>query len=396
MSLTQGLASPRTPLRRFLDRELSAGTRPLRATYRAQLPPALVLPGDGVGYEAGTVGTAIDQRLRLAFTSASPVDAATMIGVDNIQTTGKILADVTAELDSSSAWDIMENVGQQLVQQLRTVVTELQPDDRTKPMVRAAEEEEHLSRLLLVAAWYALNCRNPMAFPLTPLCKTAFAAPREFTLESLLALPHPDLVEDVLAQLHVSEDGPLERLRDQTTPAVSLPGPTFDGSAHVSADADLIAGETLIDFKSTRRVHEFSRVTIQQLLGYVLMDYTDHYKIDAVGIHLTRAGILITWPVENYLALLGARRRDLPELRAAFTKLLSYTGCRADDDPLPEQLRDLERLLTDIAPIIPAGCCRVCAQPLARPLISPGRPRLYCTPFCTQRSQSLRRHGWLD
>lgn len=301
MSITQGLSSPQTPLRRFLDRELSAGTRPLRVTYRSQLPTALVLPGEGVVYEAGTVGTAIDQRLRLAFTSATPVDAAAIIGVDNIQAMGKFLADMTAGLAPNGAWDVMEDVGQQLTQQLHTTVAELQPDDRTKPMVRAAEEEEHLTRLLLAAAWYALNCRNPVAFPLTPLCKAAFAAPHEFTFERLLALPHPDLVEDVLAQLHVSGDGRLERLRDQTAPADCLPGPTFDGSAQVSADADLIAGGTLIDFKSTRRVHEFSLVTIQQLLGYVLMDYTDHYKIDAVGVHLTRAGTLITWPLEDYL-----------------------------------------------------------------------------------------------
>ncbi|WP_331726438.1 hypothetical protein [Streptomyces uncialis] len=36
MSLTSGLISPRTPLRRFLDRELSAGPKPLRESFRAQ------------------------------------------------------------------------------------------------------------------------------------------------------------------------------------------------------------------------------------------------------------------------------------------------------------------------------------------------------------------------
>jgi hypothetical protein len=395
MSLTQGLSSPRTPLRRFLDRELSAGARPLRATYRARLPIRLVLPGDGVGYEAGTVGTAIDQRLRLAFTSGAPVDAATMIGVDNVRATGRFLAASTGEPGPDGAWDVMEDVGQQMTQQLRSTVTKIRPDDRTKPIVRAVEEEEHLARLLLAAAWYALNCRNPVAFPLTPLCKSAFTAPHEFTLEKLLALPHPHLVEDMLAQLQASDASLLKELRDRTTPADCQPGPTFDGSAHVSADADLIAGGTLIDFKSTRRVHYFSQVTIQQLLGYVLMDYSDQYKIDTVGIHLTRAGALISWPLEDYLALLGARRRDLPELRAAFTKLLSYTGCRADDDPLPEQLPGLEQLLAGLAAAVPAGCCRVCAQPLIRPFISSGRPRLYCSQFCAQRSGSLRRRGWL-
>jgi len=83
MNLTQGLVSPRTPLRRFLDRELSAGLRRVRAAYRSQLPTSsLILSGQGVGYEVGTIGTAIDQRLRLAFTSSAPVDAATLLGVD--------------------------------------------------------------------------------------------------------------------------------------------------------------------------------------------------------------------------------------------------------------------------------------------------------------------------
>ena len=36
MSLVDGLRSPHTPLRRFLDRELSASPRPLRDSYRAQ------------------------------------------------------------------------------------------------------------------------------------------------------------------------------------------------------------------------------------------------------------------------------------------------------------------------------------------------------------------------
>ncbi|MFC5900749.1 hypothetical protein [Streptomyces zhihengii] len=73
MSLTSGLHSPRTPLRRFLDRELSAGPRPLRESFRAQhRSDQVLLPGPGVGTEAGTVGTAIDQRLRLAFTGPRP------------------------------------------------------------------------------------------------------------------------------------------------------------------------------------------------------------------------------------------------------------------------------------------------------------------------------------
>ncbi|MEU9438176.1 hypothetical protein [Streptomyces sp. NPDC048252] len=84
MSLVDGLKSPHTPLHRFLDRELSAGTKPLRDSYRAQQNRAahVLLPPPGAGTEGGTVGTAIDQRLRLAFTVAAPVDDASLVGIE--------------------------------------------------------------------------------------------------------------------------------------------------------------------------------------------------------------------------------------------------------------------------------------------------------------------------
>ncbi|MDQ0847496.1 hypothetical protein [Streptomyces sp. V1I6] len=55
--LVDGLRSPRTPLRRFLDRELSAGASQLRHNYRAQhRTDRILLPPPGVGTEAGTAG----------------------------------------------------------------------------------------------------------------------------------------------------------------------------------------------------------------------------------------------------------------------------------------------------------------------------------------------------
>ncbi|MFJ3086755.1 hypothetical protein [Streptomyces sp. NPDC086838] len=67
MSLTTGLRSPHSPLRRFLDRELSAGAGALRQNFRAQhRAEHILLPPPGVGTEAGTVGMAIDHRLRLS------------------------------------------------------------------------------------------------------------------------------------------------------------------------------------------------------------------------------------------------------------------------------------------------------------------------------------------
>ncbi|MEV7011999.1 hypothetical protein [Streptosporangium sp. NPDC051022] len=389
MSLTQGLKSPRTPLRRFLDRELSAGSHPLRANYRARLPiRPPILPGEGVGYEAGTVGTAIDQRLRLAFTCAEPVDAATADGIENSRITARFLR--------CQPWQAIAEVGRQLAEQLTTTVAELQLDDRDQPMMRADDDEERLARMLLAAAWYALNYRNPFAFPDTPLYKSALADPGTFTLKTLLAVPHRHLVDDLLAQMHAASNGTLARLRERTSAERCRPGPTFDGSVHVAADADLIADGILVEFKSTRRVHAFDLVTIQQLLGYTLMDYTDTHHIDQVGIYLSRVATLITWPLEDYLALLGVRRRDLVELRAAFATLLAYQGCRADDDPLPHQLAGTEHLLADLAATVPPSCCLVCAQPLIATNFTTNGIRRYCSAWCNQRAPTLRRHGWLD
>ncbi|MEU4411503.1 hypothetical protein AB0F88_43970 [Streptosporangium sp. NPDC023963] len=388
MSLTSGLKSPRTPLRRFLDREVTAGSTRLRANYRARLPlHPPILPGEGVGYEAGTVGTAIDQRLRLAFTCAEPVDAATVDGIKNCLLTARTLR--------GQPWQVIAEVGQQLAEQLTTAVAELQLDGRGQPMMRADDDEERLARMLLAAAWYALNYRNPFAFPDTPLCKAALADPRGFTLKTLLAVPHRHLVDDLLAQLHAAEDGALNRLRARTPAELCRPGPTFDGSAYVSADADLIADGVLVEFKSTRNIHAFDLVTIQQLLGYTLMDYTDAHRIDQVAVYLSRAGTFINWPLEDYLALLGTRRRDLVELRTVFATLLAYEGCRADDDPLPHQLADVERLLADLVAPVPAGCCLVCAQPLAAMNFTTARIRRYCSAWYSQRAVTLRRRGWL-
>ncbi|MFI6098151.1 hypothetical protein ACIA8G_21535 [Lentzea sp. NPDC051213] len=343
-----------------------------------------------MGFEAGTVGTAIDQRLRLAFSAAAPVDAATALGVAHCRA-------VVSEPGPfrRDHWKALAKVGQQLLAAIKVTVADLDLDARGEPMLRSDEDEQRLARMLLAAAWYALSYRVPIAFIDTPLFQAAIQHPRRFTLKSLLEVPHRDLVADVQAQLDLAEASPLAALRARSTSGRCSPGPVFDGSADVTADADLIVDGVLIDFKSTRRVHDFPLVTMHQLLGYVLMDYSDQYEIDEVGMYLTRAGALVTWPLEDYLALLGTRRRDLGELRTAFAALLGYRGCRADNDPLPEQQFGVDQLLVDLAPVIPDECCRVCGVPLAQNMFR-SNARKYCSRFCSGRAHTLRRHGWLD
>jgi hypothetical protein len=358
MSLVDALRSPHTPVRRFLDRELSAGAKPLRASYRAQhrADHVLLLP-PGVGTEAGTVGTAIELTAGISGTGPR-----------------------------------LHTVGGELAARLTETVRRLDLDNRDLPLDRAQDEEEDLARLLIAAAWYQVLARTAIGFTFTPLAE---AAPAAFTLPRLLALRHQDLVADVTAQLHHAAHGPLEALRARTRPGNCTGGPTFAG-ARISADADLVVDGLLLDFKSARRpLAEMTQRTAWQLTGYLLLDATDRYRIDTVGLYLTRSAVLATWPVDDYLALLGACRRDLTELRQVFAELLDGSQRRQPDARFYAPRKDaarIRKLLQRLAPAAGPGCCPVCTQPL--PDATRGT-RTFCTPWCRGRAQTLRRRGLL-
>lgn len=244
--------------------------------------------------------------------------------------------------------------------------------------------------MLIAAAWYQVGARTPIGFAYTPLAKAAFEAPDSFTLARLLELAHRDLVADITAQLHTAAGGPLQALRARTGPEDCVGGPTFAG-ARITADADLAVAGLLLDFKSTRRpLAGMSQATAWQLTGYLLLDAIDRYRMDSLGLYLTRSGILATWPVEDYLALLGACRRDLAHLRVVFADLLA--GCQADARYASGEEESVRQLLKRLAPVAGPGCCPVCIQALPEPT---RRPREFCSPWCRGRAQVLRRRGLL-
>ncbi|MFJ2847664.1 hypothetical protein ACIPD2_39540 [Streptomyces griseofuscus] len=315
------------------------------------------MPGPGVGTEAGTVGTAIDYRLRLAFTAAEPVDHVARLG---------ILLTGSYECDARQR---MRDVGEELMERLQETVMRLQLDNQELPMDRAHEEED-LARLLIASAWYQVNYRTSIGFAFTPLAIAAREDPGAFTLDRLLQLPHRDMVDDVVAQLYKATDGPLNDLRIRTRPENCAPAPTFP-TDRITADADLAVDGLLLDFKSTRHTRTLRQAEAWQLTGYLLLDTDDRYRIDTLGLYLSRAGTLASWPVEEYLDLLGACRRELPAFRAAFTELLE--GCTADVEPYEQEEEDRVRdLLKRLAPVAAPGQCLVCTQPCPRPGAGPG------------------------
>jgi hypothetical protein len=143
----------------------------------------------------------------------------------------------------------------------------------------------------------------------------------------LLELANDAEVADLIAMRNLAR----ERLVPALPPGPVTSGMTFDGSADLNADADLIAGGVLIDFKAGQggkpradgtRAASLARTDIDQLLGYTLMDYSDTYCLHTVGIYAVRFGYLAAWPLAELGQRMGAAPIDLPKLRTEFEQVL--------------------------------------------------------------------------
>jgi hypothetical protein len=101
-------------------------------------------------------------------------------------------------------------------------------------------------------------------------------------------------------------------------------GPTFAQSLPLGgADADLIYDSTLLDLKSTSRAQIVGRNEIWQLLGYLLADTDDLYKITRVGFAALRRRRSIFWRAEDLARQLsGGSKHPIEQLREEFASLL--------------------------------------------------------------------------
>jgi hypothetical protein len=100
--------------------------------------------------------------------------------------------------------------------------------------------------------------------------------------------------------------------------------PVFAGSTHVGgADADLILDRRLIEIKTTADAR-LDQGWLLQLLGYVLLDLDDEYRIDGLGVLFARQAALARWPLGDVLRRVGAGgMAALPRLRAEFRDLVT-------------------------------------------------------------------------
>src|SRR5207249_6127316 len=96
------------------------------------------------------------------------------------------------------------------------------------------------------------------------------------------------------------------------------------------ADGDLIVDGCLIEFKTTVDPCDQIRKSLHQLLGYVLLDYTDRYELREVGFYLSRQRVLVQWSLEELMEMMaGGSHPELPELRARFQEIVTPLSPRS-------------------------------------------------------------------
>ena len=97
-------------------------------------------------------------------------------------------------------------------------------------------------------------------------------------------------------------------------------GPTFSGSFYVGgADADIIVDGCLYDVKTSSNPRGELAAAIRQIIGYALLDWNDEYKLDRMGLYLSRQGKAISWSTDEIIkATASYPRATLHEMRNEF------------------------------------------------------------------------------
>ncbi|MDP9485579.1 MAG: hypothetical protein M3Q49_07285 [Actinomycetota bacterium] len=314
MSLTSHLKDPTSPVYRFV-RENFPNTRVVVRAANARLQGAQTIRPEGAVHWS-TVGTAADYRIRYYLGPAHEAGAARhgarmlegrMMRAGQLE--GLKESEVRAAFEALAA----ESEGFRdsvpgFFAGLEEILARLRPWQ--KPRRLGSDDEALLCRHCAVLALFEQVFRVGRVSPGSPLIEPEPAR----GYDELLARV-PDLwVEDLCVLSWSFFDSQEGLMRGAERVALA---PTFEGSFDVGgADADSVLDGMLADVKATTSP-KIAAEMIHQLLGYVLLDYSDRYGIREVAVYLARQASLVRWPLGGLLAELGAPSA-LPDLREAF------------------------------------------------------------------------------
>ncbi len=319
MSLVAAVKTPGTPLRAFFeDRFPNPGA--VRAELRRLVGKAATIePADREGYPWGTVGAAFDYRLRFCFPAAAELARRWETWVEHPEFSFGTISDLDNPLPQALAAERSASISSSTALKLPWVPA-IAPFfgslavllKRTAPWngALATVDEEMLCRHCFVLGLFDELARSSAAWGLTPL----LGVPANPTAGDMLALCPATAVADLSALVHAfisSNHGLLA--------GKAVLNPVFADSRLVGgADGDLIVDGGYIDIKATREPGKVSPSAWPwEILGYVLLDVDDSFGIRSLGLYLARQVLLLTWPVEDFMALLVAPGAAVPTLEHA-------------------------------------------------------------------------------
>ena len=315
-SLTSHLRDATSQVRQHLQHQFPC-VRGIQAGARATLAGAPTLrPDKPVPW--GTLGLAIDYRLRFYFAETPARELRAWFGAQEIATSTFGTDPFFSNLDA--------------------FVASIRPAGRRL----ARPHEEELLRYCTALALFEEVVRAPGVRPGSPLSHfqyahlqeaeghsaclefppgSRFLSPKgafETTAQRLLEIAEPHWLDDLAALSWAFYDKFLGFLFQ---PAVT--GPIFSTPGLlVSGDGDLVVGGCLIDIKTTT-APRVSTDWLYQILGYTLLDGEDRYHIRDVGFYLARQAVLLRWPVTDFLsALSGGSCHSLEEAREQFREAM--------------------------------------------------------------------------
>lgn len=324
MSLTRHLASPRDPVRLWIDTRFPDIAALVADSRRSLRDAPTLVPTEG--RPPSTTGMAIDYRIRYAFAVTPSAEMFAYAGAE--YALSFLLLEI--DPDHSALWRAVGDAGTAVQRPVDPLAPGLpanpvsqffeRVDHRVQaldPVGRALDEaaDQELARVCFTLALFEEVGRTGTIAPGSLLDSMGPGSTADELLASI-----PDVwIEDLAALGRLSIETFGDRL---ARPAVL--NPVFTQSSAVGgADADLISDGTLLEIKTTINPR-IDGAWIRQLLGYLLLDTDDEFSVSSIGLYLSRQGRLLEWPLPGALDILAGRTgSNLAALRSDFAGFLA-------------------------------------------------------------------------
>lgn len=300
MSLTSELKLAGSPLGTFMRIEFPHLSAIAKALKNSVKDVPTLLPGYDKGYPLMLVGTAIDLRIRHHVSDRPTSNSMIDLGFEKLS---KIeFADFGENISlihhgpNNRKFDRFEG-------NLRTAWAKFPP----RSGLLSAMDEDELCRLCMLLAsveQFGRGSNRPLEY-LWPR--------RSWRFERLIADVDPRIAGDLVALSQAFNESASE-VANATSVIV---GGSPVGATHVGgADFDLVADGTLYEVKTTTNPGRVAIDALRQLLGYLLLDWDDAFRIKRLGLILPRQRTQKVYDIEELLGgkVLGEMRQKMKAL----------------------------------------------------------------------------------